>query len=113
MSISTLSLPTESPGSASGAGSPHPTPGAALGPAGGFDSPGQEGKAARRLSFLSYSDILNEERLSELTGSPLGGELGGPGTRTPSRVPSGAGAGQVKAHDLAGALDQLDLQRDA
>ncbi|ORY64636.1 hypothetical protein BCR35DRAFT_308741 [Leucosporidium creatinivorum] len=51
---------------------------------------------ARRLSFLSYADVINEERLAELTGAPAGGE-----------VPSTGGA-----PDLATVLNRLELSAE-
>ncbi|KAK4054388.1 hypothetical protein OIV83_000882 [Microbotryomycetes sp. JL201] len=47
----------------------------------------------RALSFTSYADVINEERLAELTGAPAGGE----------QEPAG------HTVDLAGVLDKLEL----
>ncbi|KAK4056770.1 hypothetical protein OIO90_002322 [Microbotryomycetes sp. JL221] len=51
------------------------------------------GVRERALSFTSYADVINEERLAELTGAPAGGEP------------------EPQGHvvDIAGVLDKLEL----
>ena len=69
----------------------------------GYDS-------SRRLSFVSYADIVNEERMSELTGEPLWDEsavAAGGGTDGAQAVAPGPGAGGLMV-DLESVLKSLE-----
>ncbi|SCZ88671.1 BZ3500_MvSof-1268-A1-R1_Chr2-1g04562 [Microbotryum saponariae] len=76
---------------AAGGGNLHDAAGAQISPSPSFNALAGVKDERRRLSFVSYADVINEERLAELTGAPQGGE--------PTE----------NAVDLATVLDRLDL----
>ncbi|GAA5872210.1 hypothetical protein JCM3774_002296 [Rhodotorula dairenensis] len=78
----------------------------------------------RKLSFATYADLVNEERLAELTGERLAPEAatpGGTGAQTPGVGPAGSGAAGVGSamglsrsrsgtYSSAGIVEQLETR---